>query len=399
LGHGVGDQLLQHVSALLAQCVRGDDTVGRLGGDEFAVILSELAHDEDGSLVAQKIIDALAKPFQIDGNEIIVTASIGITTTPPDSSDADTLVRNADSAMYEAKQVGKNNYQFYTAATNERAKKKLALERDLRQAIMRNEFVLHFQPKVHLVTGRITGMEALLRWQRPGAALVPPAEFIPLLEETGLIVPAGEWVLRAACAQISAWQKGGLTPVPIAVNLSAKQFHQQDICEMVILALREHDVAPEFLELEITESAAMLNAQQTAKTLHELKALGLSIAIDDFGTGYSSLAYLKRFPIDSLKIDRSFVTELPGNEDDASIAQAVITMAHALRLKVIAEGVENEAQLAFLAAHGCDEMQGYFFSRPLPAPQCTEMLREGRKLALPSPSANKGQRLLAPTEK
>ena len=382
LGHGGGDQLLQQVSARLAQCVRADDTVGRLGGDEFAVILSELAHDEDGSLVAQKIIDALAKPFQIDGNEIFVTASIGITSCPRDGDDADTLVRNADTAMYDAKKVGKNNYQFYSAATNERAKEKLALERDLRQALMRNEFVLHFQPKAHLVTGSITGMEALLRWQRPGGALVPPVEFIPLLEETGLIVPAGEWVLRTACAQISAWQEAGLTPVPVAVNLSAKQFHQQDICEMVMRALREYDVDPQFLEIEITESAAMLNAEQTATTLHKLKALGVRIAIDDFGTGYSSLSYLKRFPIDSLKIDRSFVTDLPGNEDDASIAQAVITMAHALRLKVIAEGVENEAQLAFLTANGCDEMQGYFFSRPLLVDDCTQLLREQRKLPL-----------------
>ena len=382
LGHGVGDQLLQQVAARLAQCVRADDSVGRLGGDEFGVILSELAHDADGSFVARKIIDALSQPFQIDGNEVFVTASIGITSCPPDSADADTLVRNADTAMYEAKKAGKNNFQFYTAAANERANEKLTLESDLRQALKRNEFVLHFQPKAHLITGRITGMEALLRWQRPKGALVPPAEFVPMLEETGLIVPAGEWVVRAACAQISAWQAAGLTPLPVAINLSAKQFHQQDICDMVMRALRAYNVDPRLLEVEITESAAMQNVVQTAATLHSLKALGVRIAIDDFGTGYSSLSHLKRFPIDSLKIDRSFVTDLPGNADDASIAQAVITMAHALRLKVIAEGVENEAQLEFLAANGCDEMQGYFFSRPLPVDDCTQLLREQHKLPL-----------------
>ena len=237
--------------------------------------------------------------------------------------------------------------------------------------------MLHFQPKANLLTGRITGVEALLRWQRPGGVLVPPAEFIPLLEESGLIVAAGEWVLRAACAQIRAWQEAGLTPVPIAVNLSAKQFHQQNICEMVTNALREYGIPAHLLELEITEGAAMHDAEATTATLHTLKALGVRIAIDDFGTGYSSLSYLKRFPIDSLKIDRSFVTDLPGNQDDASIAQAVITMAHALRLKVIAEGVETEAQLEFLAANGCDEMQGYYFSRPLSGEACTQFLRDG----------------------
>ena len=394
LGHDIGDQLLQQVSARLTGCVRADDTVGRLGGDEFAVILSELAHEDDARVVAQKIIDALCRPFQVNGNDVSISASIGIASSPPDNADTDTLVRNADTAMYHAKQAGKNNYQFYTPASNERAKEKLALERDLRQALVRNEYVLHFQPKVHLVTGRITGMEALLRWQRPGGALVPPAEFIPLLEKTGLIVPVGEWVLRAACAQISAWRQAGLRLVPIAVNLSAKQFHQQDICETVIRALRDHDVDPKLMEIEITESAAMHNAEQTASALLKLKAIGIRIAIDDFGTGYSSLAYLKRFPIDTLKIDRSFIADLPGNEDDAPIAQAVITMAHALHLKVIAEGVETGAQMEFLAANGCDEMQGYFFSRPLPAPQCTELLRQDRKLPRPASSADERQRTL-----
>ena len=382
LGHGVGDQLLQRVAACLTECVRADDTVGRLGGDEFAIILSELAQQQDSARVAQKIIDALATPFQIAANEIFITASIGITTCPPDMGNADTLISHADAAMYNAKKLGKNNYQFYTAAMNERSMEKLLLEKDLRHALMRYEFLLHFQPKANLHTGQITGVEALLRWQRPGGRLVPPLEFIPVLEESGLIVPVGEWVLRAACEQINAWQEDGLTPVPIAVNLSAKQFHQQDIAAMVMRALLEYGVAPHLLELEITESAAMHDARATTATLHKLKALGVRIAIDDFGTGYSSLSYLKRFPIDSLKIDRSFVTDLPGNQDDASIAQGVITMAHALRLKVIAEGVENEAQLEFLAEHKCDEMQGYYFSRPLTAELCTQLLREQRKLPL-----------------
>lgn len=392
LGHSAGDQLLRQVSARLAECVRVDDTVGRLGGDEFAVILSELAHDEDGRVVAKKIIDAIARPFQINGTEVSISASIGIASSPPDSANADTLVRNADAAMYHAKQEGKNNYRFFTLETNERAKVELGLERDLELALLRNEYVLHFQPKANLATGRITGMEALLRWQRSGYGLVPPAEFIPMLEKSGLIVPVGEWVLRAACAQIKSWKDAGLTPVPVAVNLSAKQFHQQDICATVVRALREHDVDPQFIELEITESAAMHNAAQTTLTLNELKAIGVRIAIDDFGTGYSSLAYLKRFPIDTLKIDRSFIADLPGDLDDASIAQAVITMGRALRLTVVAEGVESAAQLEFLAANGCDEIQGYFFSLPMPGRQCTEMLQQGRKLARPAASADEKQR-------
>jgi diguanylate cyclase (GGDEF)-like protein/PAS domain S-box-containing protein len=380
LGHGVGDQLLLQAASRLAQCVRADDTVGRLGGDEFAVILSELAREHDGSVVAQKIIDAMAKPFLIDSHEVFITASIGIATCLSGTSNADTLMSNADAAMYDAKKMGKNNYQFYTAAMNERSMEKLLLGKDLRHALARNEFVLHFQPKANLHGGHITGVEALLRWQRPDGRLVQPLEFIPVLEESGLIVLAGEWVLRAACAQINAWQKDGVTLLPIAINLSAKQFHQQDIVAMVMRALLEYDVNPGLLEFEITESAAMHDAKATSATLHKLKALGVRIAIDDFGTGYSSLSYLKRFPIDSLKIDRSFVTDLPGNQDDASIAQAVITMAHALRLKVIAEGVENEAQLEFLAAQGCDEMQGHYFSPPLPAEACAQLIREQRKL-------------------
>ena len=381
LGHGAGDQLLQQIAARLAECVRADDSVGRLGGDEFAVILSELARAEDARLPAQRIIDAFSSPFKIDGNEVFMTASVGISSCPPDSRDADALVSHADAAMYEAKKLGKNNCRFYTSAINERQAKDLLIEKDLRAALLNNEFVLHYQPKADLKTGEITGVEALMRWQRADGRLVPPMQFIPLLEESGLIVAVGKWVLGAACAQIQAWQAAGLTPVPVAVNLSAKQFYQQDIAAVVKRALSEHQVAPALVELEITETAAMQNAEVTGNTLRSLKALGVRIAIDDFGTGYSSLGYLKRFPIDALKIDRSFITALPDDQDDASIAQAVITLSHALRLKVIAEGVENKAQLDFLAANGCDEMQGYYFSRPLPADQCTQFLREGRKLS------------------
>ncbi len=297
--------------------------------------------------------------------------------------------------MYRIKGQGKNNFQFYTATMNARAAESLQLENDLRYAIQRDEFVLHFQPKADLASGRVTGVEALLRWQRPDGRLVAPAEFIPLLEDSGLIVPAGAWVLRAACAQIYAWRKAGLAPVPIAVNLSAKQFHQQDICAVVKGALEEYNVDARLLELEITESAAMHDAKAATAMLRDLKAIGVHIAIDDFGTGYSSLSYLKRFPIDSLKIDRSFVTELPGNHGDASIARAVITMAHSLGLKVVAEGVENEAQLAFLAQHGCDEIQGYYFSRPLPAELCTQLLRAQRTLPLPADNRRNKRRVLA----
>ncbi len=380
LGHGIGDDVLCDVAQRVLQCVRVDDTVGRLGGDEFAIVLSELMRDEDAGLVAQKVLAALAAPFQIDGHDISLTASIGITTAARSKVGADTLVTAAESAMVEAKSEGKNNYRFYTPGTNERAQKRLALERDLRQAVQQQQFILHYQPKTSLIDGHISGVEALIRWQRADGAVVSPSEFIPLLEETGLIVAVGEWVLRTACAQIAAWRAADVAAVPIAVNLSARQFHAQDICAMVGLALRDFQVDARFLELEITESAAMQNADQTAATLWQLKKLGLRISIDDFGTGYSSLAYLKRFPIDSLKIDRSFVMELPGNRDDASIAKAVITMAHALRLKVIAEGVENAAQLAFLASNGCDEMQGYYFSRPINAAQCTRMLQDSQRL-------------------
>ena len=397
LGHEGGDLVLKEAAGRLIRSLRPTDyvtrdeldsidhSVARPGGDEFSVLLA-VGNAQDAAKVASRILDALSQPFTIGGSELMVSASIGIAVYPLDGADADALLRNADAAMYYAKEQGKNNYQYYNGSMNTSAVERLALESNLHRALERGEFSLYYQPKVEVGTGAMVAVEALIRWRHPEMGLVSPAEFIPLAEETGLILPIGEWVLRTACAQIRAWQNAGLDPVPIAVNISAKQFHQQDIAGVVLHALRAHDVAPNMLEIEITESTAMRNAEETSATLRNLKSLGVTIAIDDFGTGYSSLSYLKRFPIDSLKLDRSFVTGLPGEQDDASIAQAVITMAHALRLKVVAEGVENEAQLQFLAANGCDEMQGYYFSRPVPGDECTRLIQGTRKL--PSPVAD-----------
>ena len=377
LGHLFGDQLLQLVSQRLSRCVRQGDTVGRLGGDEFAIVLSELGSTQDAGLVAQKILDALAEPFALDRHEVFITASIGIATYPGDGGDAETLLRNADAAMFSAKNLGKNNYQFYTAAMNERALERLLLESNLRRAMERNEFVVHLQPKMKLDGGAIVGCEALLRWQVPGNGLVLPAQFIPLLEESGLIVSVGEWVVRSACAQLREWHDAGIEPKPIAVNLSARQFQHQNICTMVERAIADYAVDPALLEFEITESAAMHNPEDAIVTMRALKALGVRISIDDFGTGYSSLSYLKRFPVDSLKLDRSFVKDLPDDADDAAIARAVIHLAHSLELDVIGEGVETRRQAEFLAAAGCDIAQGYYFSRPLPAVQFTQLLAHG----------------------
>jgi EAL domain-containing protein (putative c-di-GMP-specific phosphodiesterase class I) len=329
-------------------------------------------------LVAQKIIDALAVPFHIGGKDVFVTSSIGIATFPTDTEDADTLVKHADTAMLRAKSSGRNNFQFYTSEMNERELERLQMDADLRRAIERDEFMLYYQPKVSLRSGEIIGVEALLRWRHPERGLVMPNDFIPMLEESGLIVPAGEWVLRAACKQIRVWKEEGIEPVPIAVNLSAKQFAHQDVARLVDSALHAYEIDPRFLEVEITESAAMQNADNTIVTLAKLKGQGISVAIDDFGTGYSSLNYLQRFPLDSLKLDRSFVIGLPGDLNGVSIALAVITMAHSLGLKVVAEGVETKEQLAFLTAHECDEVQGYYFSRPLPAAECSEFMRKHR---------------------
>jgi diguanylate cyclase (GGDEF)-like protein/PAS domain S-box-containing protein len=385
LGHAAGDKLLKEAAERLRSCIRSSDTVGRLGGDEFAAILSELGKLGDAGLVAQKIIDVFKRPFDLEGKETYVTASVGITLYPADSDSAEALVVNADAAMYRAKEQGRNNYQYFTRDMNERALQRVQMEAALRRALEREEFRLFYQPKVDLVTGKICGLEALLRWQHPDKGMVLPGDFIPMLEETGLIVQAGEWVLRTACAQIKAWQKTALKVPPISVNLSARQFEQKNLKGTVRQILRDTKVDPSLIEFEITESLLMNDPEGAARTLHSLKESGVRLSMDDFGTGYSSLGYLKRFPIDTLKIDRTFVRDISTDADDATLTRAIINLAQTLRLKVIAEGVETEDQLAFLRTNGCDEMQGYLFAKPAGAEECERMLREGRKLEFPRP--------------
>ena len=374
LGHHVGDELLRHVSERVGACIRAGDTVGRLGGDEFAVILSDLSKTQDARLVAEKIMRAFDEPFRLEGREIFVTPSIGITLYPADATAPDELIKYADTAMYRAKELGRNNYQFYTPDMNSRSLERLDLEHSLRRALERSEFLLHYQPKVKAESGELTGMEALLRWQRPGGGLVSPADFIPLLEETGLIVPVGEWVLRSACEQIKKWQAAGLRALPVAVNLSARQVQSAGLLEMVRGVLNETGVDPALIELELTESSLMHNTEAAVSLLHALKDLGLHLSIDDFGTGYSSLSYLKRFPVDALKIDSSFVRDVNTDRDDAAISRAIITMAHQLELKVVAEGVETQMQQQFLVENGCDEAQGFLFSRPIDAEAIAALL-------------------------
>jgi diguanylate cyclase (GGDEF)-like protein/PAS domain S-box-containing protein len=382
LGHAAGDKVLTEAADRLRSCTRASDTVGRLGGDEFAAILSELGKQSDAGLVAQKIIDAFKRPFDLEGKETYVSASVGITLYPADSEVAEALVVNADAAMYRAKQEGRNNYQYFTRDMNERALQRVQLEVALRRALEREEFRLVYQPRAHLATGKICGFEALLRWQHAQKGLILPGEFIPVLEETGLIVPVGEWVLRAACAQIKAWQKSGLKVPPVAINLSARQFEQKNLKGSFHQILHDMKVDPSLIELEITESLLMNDPEGAARTLHSLKESGVKLSMDDFGTGYSSLGYLKRFPIDALKIDRTFIRDIATDADGATLTRAIIHLAQNLRLKVVAEGVETEDQLAFLRSNACDEMQGYLFAKPTDAEECGRMLREGRKLSV-----------------
>lgn len=365
LGHEAGDRVLEEVAQRLQGCLREGDTIGRLGGDEFVVLIDELPEPMHVAAVAQKILAAVVKPVLVGAQEFSISASIGISTYPEDSEDMQGLLKNADIAMYRAKEQGKNNYQFYSALMNIHTVERLALESGLRRALERNEFVLHYQPKVDIGSARITGMEALLRWQPRATELLAPAQFIALAEETGLIVPIGAWVLRTACARNQLWREHGLPPLRIAVNLSARQFAHQDLLQDVARTLNETGLDPAGLEFEITESMVMHDPERAVKLLGSLKDMGVHLSIDDFGMGYSSLGYLKRFPLDSLKIDSSFIRDIPGDADDAAITRAIIAMAHSLRLKVIAEGVETEAQLNFLREHGCDEMQGNHCSEPL----------------------------------
>ncbi len=382
LGHPIGDELLRRIAERVGGCLRQEDTIARLGGDEFTVLLSGIGKEEDAATIANKILEAVRLPFFIEHRELFITTSIGVTLYPDDGADPETLVRNADISMYRAKEKGRDNYQLYAPVMNSRALERLSLESRLRQALQNRELVLHYQPLIELSTGRIRGAEALLRWQHPELGLVPPGDFISIAEVSGLIVPIGQWVLKTACAQASAWQKSGY-PLSVAVNLSSRQFQQADLVFQVTEALQEANLSPASLDLEITESNAMQNAELSISALWDLKNLGLSISMDDFGTGYSSLNYLKRFPIDRIKIDQSFVRDVTRDPDDAAIAAAIIAMAHSLKLTAVAEGVETEEQLEFLRAQTCDEMQGYLFSPPLPAARFGELLESSRILALP----------------
>jgi diguanylate cyclase (GGDEF)-like protein/PAS domain S-box-containing protein len=381
LGHEAGDLLLQEVAVRLSGAVRRGDTVARFSGDEFALVLADMAHVDDATHVAQKILDIFMQPFRIAGRELFLTASLGITLYPFDDRDAAGLLRNADVAMYRAKELGRNGFQFYAAEMTAKASERLALENDLRAALDRGELLLHYQPIADCRTGRLLGVEALARWHHPRRGMVSPLQFIPLAEETGLIVPLGEWVLRTACTQAEAWRRLGYPWLTVAVNLSARQLQRQDLAAMVYGVLQATGLPPGCLVLELTESTIMQQADAAIATLRELKAMDIGLSVDDFGTGYSSLSYLKRLPIDTLKIDKSFVHDIPGDADDIAIAAAIITMAHSLGLKVVAEGVETAEQLAFLRAHRCDSMQGYYLSRPLPAEQFETLLQSGARLA------------------
>jgi diguanylate cyclase (GGDEF)-like protein/PAS domain S-box-containing protein len=369
LGHNIGDSLLQAVSARVQACVRDSDTVARLGGDEFTVLLPRLNRSDDAVPVASKISEAIRHPFHIEGREFFITTSIGISLFPEDGTDAETLIKNADTAMYQAKELGRDNYQLFNAHVNAKALQRIALEHGLRKALPNDELAVHYQPIVDLRSGEITGMEALLRWSHPTLGNIPPATFIPLAEATGVMTPIGTWALREACRQAKEWHDQGHRCLSLAVNLSVTQLQQIDLVDRVRTILEETQLPPELLELEITESSAMQSPETSARTLYELKKLGLRISLDDFGTGHSSLSYLKRFPIDTLKIDQSFVHDITSDPDTAAIVTAIIAMAHSLRLKVIAEGVEYIEQAQFLERHGCDQMQGFLITPPVPADQ------------------------------
>jgi diguanylate cyclase (GGDEF)-like protein/PAS domain S-box-containing protein len=376
LGHNIGDQLLQAVASRVQSCVRDSDTLARLGGDEFTLLLPGLVRSDDAAPIADKILDAVRQPFHIEGREFYITTSIGISLYPEDGSDAESLIKNADTAMYQAKEQGRDNYQLFNAYVNARALQRITIEHGLRRALAAGELEVHYQPIYDFRSGRISGMEALLRWTHPELGPIPPGVFIPLAESTGAMVPIGAWVLRTACAQVKAWHEAGFRSLSLAVNLSVTQLHQGDLVERVRQILDETQLPPRLLELEITESSAMLSPETSIRTLYDLKKLGIRISLDDFGTGHSSLSYLKRFPIDTLKIDQSFVSDINSDPDTAAIVTAIIAMAHSLRLKVIAEGVELTEQANFLRRYGCDQMQGYLVKPPVPASEFVTILEQ-----------------------
>lgn len=384
LGHALGDRMLIIQADRLHKSIRSGDTVARYGGDEFVVVISNLEKSEDAALVAQHIQELVSRPFTIDGHEFGITCSIGISLYPKDGHDVDSLLKNADAAMYRAKEQSRNSFQFYTSEMNDRVVERMVIERHLRHALELGQLEMHYQPQVELTNGRIIGVEALLRWHSPSLGAVSPSRFIPLAEETGLIVPIGEWVLKTCCEQNKAWQDAGLTPLTISVNISARQLQKKDLSGDIAAILRESGLKPRFLELEIVESMVMKDVESAMVIMTELKSLGIQLAMDDFGTGYSSLSYLKRFPFDRLKIDLSFVRDILSDPESASIARTIIAMAHNLNLRAIAEGVETKEQLEYLRLHGCDEIQGYYVSRPVNAQEFEALLRKDQLLQLPA---------------
>jgi diguanylate cyclase (GGDEF)-like protein/PAS domain S-box-containing protein len=377
LGHSTGDRLLQSVAARLVESGRASDTVSRLGGDEFVVLLSEVEHSEDAAIAARRMLEAITRAHQFDGQEVHVSTSIGVSVYPDDGEDAETLVKNADTAMYQAKENGRRGFQFFKPAMNSRAVERQFIEHGLRCALDRNEFTLHYQPTINFKTGLITGAEALIRWNHPIRGIIAPSEFIPVAEDCGLILPIGNWMLSRACEQARAWIDSGLALATMAVNISAFEFRDQDFVEGVFAVLERSGLDPRVLELELTENVLMRHAGSAAAVLEAVRSQGIKVALDDFGTGYSSLNYLRKFPIDALKIDQSFVAQITAAGDNASIVTAVISMARSLKLRVVAEGVETLEQLAFLQAHGCDEAQGYYFGRAVLPLQFGELLRTG----------------------
>jgi diguanylate cyclase (GGDEF)-like protein len=374
LGHPIGDKLLQSITKRLVDCVRGSDTVSRQGGDEFVVLLSEVEQSEDAAIAARRMLKAVAEAHPIDKHDLHVTTSIGVSVYPDDGLDAETLIKNADTAMYQAKENGQQSYQFFKPAMNVRAVERQSIEESLRRALERQEFALHYQPKINLRTGQITGAEALLRWAHPIRGPVSPAQFIPVAEDCGLILPIGNWVLREACQQARVWVDAGLPLGTMAVNISAIEFRDENFLDGVFAILKDTGLDPRFLELELTESVLMKHAESTVSILKTLRARGVQVAVDDFGTGYSSLSYLTKFSIDVLKIDQSFVRQITTVPDETTIVTAVISMGRNLKLRVVAEGVETQEELTFLQAHQCDEAQGYYFSRPVLPHQFAKLL-------------------------
>jgi len=377
LGHPIGDKLLQSVAKRLVDCIRGSDSVSRQGGDEFVLLLLELERAEDAAVTARRMLEAVAQPHTIDQHDLHVTASIGLSIYPDDGLDAETLIKNADTAMYQAKENGRRSFQFFKPAMNVRAVERQFIEEGLRRALERQEFALHYQPTVNLMTGAITGAEALIRWTHPTRGSIAPAQFIPVAEDCGLILPIGAWVLREACAQAQAWMDAGLPIMSMAVNVSAMEFRDKNFLDGLFAILSETGLDPRSLELELTESVLMKHAEFTASVLQILRKRGVQVAVDDFGTGYSSLSYLQKFPVDALKIDQSFVRQISTAGDDTTIVKAVIGMARSLKLRVIAEGVETLDEVAFLRAYRCEEAQGYYFSRPVLPQQFAMLLRNG----------------------